>query len=175
MDRMNRSNSLRYVLSLLVISSWFALTTPAMAEMRLGFAVPGIVAEVLVKSGQPVKKGTPLARLDTRPFDAKVRAARAALDAAELELGFANDNKKRVKQLFDDLSTSAEELERASLRVAEASAKKEEASANFRIASWELERATLTAPASGSVGSVPGYSGLVVDPSRENTTIVVLK
>lgn len=151
------------------------LTAPALAEMRLAFAVPGIVTQVLVSSGQSVKEGAALAKLDARPFQARLRAARAAHDAAELELDFATDHKKRVQQLFDDLSTSAEELEGASRRVADAQAHKEATAADLSIASWELERATLTAPRNGTIGSVPGYPGLVVDPSRDNSTIVVLR
>src|SRR5688500_14563235 len=44
----------------------------------LNFTSSGVVAEVLVKEGDAIEKGTPLARLDTRDLELKVAQAEAA-------------------------------------------------------------------------------------------------
>jgi RND family efflux transporter MFP subunit len=148
---------------------------PAWAERRLAFAVAGVVEAVMVRPGQKVAKGAPLAKLDLRPFAAEARATAAQLKAAELELEFATTNLKRVKQLFDDLSTSKEEMEQATLRLARAEAGKEAAAAANETAQWRLERATLTAPVAGVVDAITGYIGLVVDPAQRFSPVVVMK
>lgn len=150
-------------------------TTPAAAERRLAFAVAGVVEAVLVRPGAKVAKGTALARLDLRPLAAQARAAEAAATAATLEFDLATANMERVQQLYDDLSTSKEELERASLRAARAEAAKLQAMAESEIAAWRLERGTLSAPVAGVVQSITGYIGLVVDPSARFTPVVIMK
>ncbi|MEK9671567.1 MAG: biotin/lipoyl-binding protein [Rhodospirillaceae bacterium] len=150
--------------------------TPAThAEQPLAFAIPGVVDAVMVKPGEVVKKGAVLAKLDTKPFEYRDTAARAAIDAADRELEFAEQNLVRVKQLFDDLSTSKEELERATLRLANAKAGRAKAEAGRNMAGWRLSRATLRAPADGRVKSTPGYPGLVVDPAAGFTPVVVME
>jgi len=147
---------------------------PARAERALAFAVAGVVEAVLVKAGDGVEKGTELARLDLRVLRAEMAAAAAELKAARLELDLARKNLKRVKQLYDDLSTSLEELEEAELRVIDAEAGAETARADSEVAAWRFERGTLRAPAAGTVKGVPGYPGLVVEPEARFTPVVVL-
>lgn len=53
------------------------------AEVHLTFRPGGTLAEVLVKVGQPVAAGQPLARLDTRDLEAAVRQAQASLRLAQ--------------------------------------------------------------------------------------------
>jgi len=149
--------------------------SPALAERRLAFAVAGVVEAVLVRPGAKVAKGTPLARLDLRPLEAAHGAAEAAAKAADLELQLAQANMQRVQQLYDDLSTSKEELERATLRLARAEAAQAKAAAQRTVAQWRLERGTLTAPVSGVIKSITGYIGLVVDPAQRFTPVVVMK
>ena len=149
--------------------------TPAAAERRLAFAVAGVVEAVMVRPGQKVAKGAELAKLDLRPLAAAARAAAAELKAAQLELEFATANMGRVKQLYDDLSTSKEELERATLRLARAEAGKETAAAADELARWQLERGTLVAPVAGVIQAITGYIGLVVDPAQRFTPVVVMK
>lgn len=154
---------------------WTAAARPAAAaDRRLAFAVAGVVEAVLVRPGQAVKKGAPLARLDLRPLTAKAEAAETRHAAAKMDLDLATQNLARVKQLYDDLSTSKEELEQAELRLARAKAAERECHAGAELARWRLERGTLTAPVSGTVKSIPGYIGLVVDPTARFTPVVVM-
>src|SRR5688572_22027325 len=54
-------------------------------SVELNFPTSGIVAEVLVREGDIVKSGTPLARLDTRALQLQVEAAQAGLDRAKAD------------------------------------------------------------------------------------------
>ncbi|MFO0930486.1 MAG: efflux RND transporter periplasmic adaptor subunit [Gemmataceae bacterium] len=56
-------------------------------NIAVGTNLPGIVTQVFVKVGQPVKKGDRLFRLDDRALRAELRVRKAALAAAEAQLG----------------------------------------------------------------------------------------
>jgi RND family efflux transporter MFP subunit len=148
---------------------------PAAAEERpLAFAVRGVVGEILVKPGQKVEAGAPLARLDTRPALSRREAAEVRLAAAHLRLDHADKNFTRIKQMFDDLQASAEEVEKAELKRAEARAETAEAKAHVDLLAWRIERAVLVAPAAGTVTAVPGYPGQPVNPAAGAAPVVVL-
>ena len=177
MTRTRSSADRRRRWTILAAAALLAAFAPAAAraDQGLAFAVAGVVEAVLVKPGAEVAKGAALARLDLRPLQAALRAAQAGVKAADVELEFARANAKRVEQLHEDLSTSTEELEQAKLTVARAQAGRDKAAAEAAIAGWRLERGTLTAPADGTVTQVPGYPGLVVDPGRDLTPVVMMK
>jgi RND family efflux transporter MFP subunit len=158
-----------------LVAAVFAASSPARAaERKLAFPVAGVIEKVMVRSGQTVKAGAPLAVLDLAPLKALKDAADAQVRAAARKLTFATRNRDRAQQLFDDLSTSAEELEKTELTLIQAIADKVRAGAEAEIAAWNLNRATLRAPSSGTVHSVPGYAGMVVNPSAAITPVVVL-
>lgn len=56
-------------------------------ETQLGFRVPGKILEVLVEEGDAVTNGAVLGRLDPEPFEKRVRAAAAQVEAARANLG----------------------------------------------------------------------------------------
>lgn len=171
---MLRPGRLTVWIAVLVVAL-FAASSPAhAAERKLAFPVAGVVETVMVRSGQSVKAGAPLAVLDRAPLKALKETADADLRAAERKLTFATQNRDRAKQLFDDLSTSAEVLERTELALIQAIADKVRANAMADIAAWNLQRATLRAPSNGTVRSVPGYPGMVVNPAAAITPVVVL-
>jgi len=143
-------------------------------EWRLAFPVAGVVDKVLVRSGQKVSEGTPMAVLDLQPMSAVKRAADARFVAATLDHKLALAMRQRVQQLYDDLSTSAEELEGAESKLAAAAADLAQASADAVIAGWNLDHGTLRAPRSGVVSGIPGYIGLVVNPKARFTPVVNL-
>ncbi len=151
------------------------IAVPANAgERRLAFAVAGVVDKVLVRSGQKVAAGTPLAVLDLLPLSAVKRAADAGVVAAALDHKLSVANMQRVRQLYDDLSASAEELEGAESKLAAAAADLAHATAEAEIAGWNLDHGTLRAPRSGVVSGIPGYAGLVVNPNARFTPVVNL-
>lgn len=166
----------RALLAPLAAAVAFAVSAvPALAADRtLSFAVSGVVLEVTAKAGQTVQGGAVLARLDARPFAAGVEMAKAAAQAAEMEAKFAAQGEVHAKQLFDDLSASAEEYERAQLRHAKARADLAAAKAKLVMAQWRQEQAVLKAPGAGTVVAVPGFVGQAVNPRAGIQPVVVL-
>ena len=149
-------------------------TTSWAAERVLSFAVSGVVAEIKVQSGGRVKKGDVLAVLDLAPFQAKKRAADAAVKASQVIFDLADRRLAQVQELFDALSTSAENVELAETTQANAKMSLENVRAQQTLAAWELNRATLRAPFAGTVASLPGYAGMVVNVNAGTAAVVVI-
>lgn len=144
------------------------------AERALSFAVSGVVTDVKVQSGANVKKGDVLAVLDLAPFQAKKRAADVAVKASQVIFDLADRRLAQVQELFDALSTSAENVELAETTQANAKMALENARAQQTLATWQLNRATLKAPFAGTVASLPGYAGMVVNVNAGAAAVVVL-
>lgn len=160
--------------AVLAVAVVLSATAAQAADRVMSFAVRGVVTEVMAKAGQSVKAGQILARLDGRIFAANVASAKAALTAAELEQTFAADAEKRAVQLFEDLSASAEEVERGQLRHAKAKAGVAAANAKLVKARWKEAQAILRAPSAGTVVKVPGFKGQAVMPRAGVQPVVVL-
>ena len=140
----------------------------------LTFAVSGVVSSVKVKVGDEVKVGTILAVLDIAPFDAAKRAAEATFDLAKLILTLSEVRLDQAQKLFDALSTSGEELEKAKIEHAKALSDFKVAKSRTEIATWRLQRATLKAPFVGIVTAIPGYPGKVINKNEMDKSIVVV-
>jgi len=137
---------------------------------ELGFAVGGVVAEVPVAAGQEVAKGALLARLDTRPFDARVREAEARVEGLEPAYAEARREHERAEALFERMVISAHERELRRIAMVRAEAALRAARAALERARVEREYAELRAPFAGRVVAVhvaPGQAvaaGLRIEP-----------
>jgi len=149
---------------------------PAGEAVMIGSHLPGIVAQVLVKPGDKVKKGDPLFAIDDRAaqansqlaksnllaqesklkelhaqvptLKARVDAARALEQQAEATLSNAKQELSRSEVLATRNAVSEEELGSRRLAYAVAAAKLAEAQARHReaIASFELIAGEKSAP-----------------------------
>ena len=63
----------------------------AAQSLDLAFQASGSVTQVLVKEGDSVTAGQPLAQLDTRDWQLQVASAQAALDSANIKLAQTKD------------------------------------------------------------------------------------
>jgi membrane fusion protein (multidrug efflux system) len=164
---------LRYLLLGLLVMT--LLTNQAKAyEHKLTFAVSGVVESIKVKTGDQVKVGTVLAVLDLIPFNAAKRSADAVSTLAKLILGLSEVRLKQAHALFDSLSTSGEEVERAEIEHAKALSGYQDAISQAEIVAWRLQQATLKAPFSGTVSAIPGYPGIVINTNVGNQSVVVI-
>lgn len=96
------------------------LVEPCTENISVGTHVAGVVQEVLVKVGQPVKKGTPLFRVDERQLRADLAVREAVLASARAQL-------EKLEQ-----QPRAEELPGSAAGVREAQARYEEEQDRFR-------------------------------------------
>ncbi|OEJ68513.1 efflux RND transporter periplasmic adaptor subunit [Magnetovibrio blakemorei] len=144
------------------------------ADRALAFAVSGVVADIKVQPGASVAQGDVLAVLDLAPFQARAQAADAAVKATKVILDLASRRLQQTQELFDALSTSAEQVELAQTTQANAKMAYENARRDAALAAWKLGRATLKAPTAGTVASIPGYVGQVVNLNAETLAVVVV-
>ncbi|HHQ41570.1 MAG TPA: biotin/lipoyl-binding protein, partial [Chromatiales bacterium] len=89
-------------------------------RVTLGFAVGGVVERVAVRAGDRVRAGALLARLDTRPFDARVRELAARAEALVPELEEARRERDRTEALYERAVIAEHERQLAHIAYARA-------------------------------------------------------
>ena len=146
----------------------------AAERVELTTRVSGVVAEVLVKPGQRVKKGAVLLRLDKTVLQARLDEATAEQARANADEEDAQRELGRAEELFNRTVSSTSELEAATLRHARAKAALSGANARRVIAQKNLSDAELKAPFNGVVSSVPGGPGTVVTADCQPKPLVIL-
>ncbi|MBI4767650.1 MAG: biotin/lipoyl-binding protein, partial [Deltaproteobacteria bacterium] len=136
-------------------------------EARLKAEYSGIVTDVYVTEWVRVKKGTPLAKLDTREIEAVVQKAQAAVELgkanllqaevggnrAERELTRAQNLKESgliTQQLFEDVKT---EKAASAARIAAAKAQVLAAEKDMNQAQTRMSKAVIKSPMDGVVAS----------------------
>lgn len=120
-----------------------------------------IVVRMLVRAGQVVRAGEPLAEISNAPVSAL--AYRQAKDAAS----FAQSDLARVQRLFDERLVGADQLSAAKKTLADAEAAVE--AQHGQGADHALQ--TIAAPEGGVVTSVSGATG---DHTAQDAALVVL-
>ena len=142
-------------------------------RVTLGFAVGGVVERVAVRPGDRVRAGALLARLDTRPFDARVRELAARAEALVPELEEARRERDRTEALYERAVIAEHERQLAHIAYVRAEAALRAARAALARARIEREYAELRAPFDGvvlAVHAAPGQAvaaGLRVEPVVE--------
>jgi RND family efflux transporter MFP subunit len=149
-------------------------------EARVKSEYAGVVTDVYVTEWVKVKKGAPLARIDTREAEILLDKARAEIEEAKAKLLQAEvggnraererERAERLKEVglitrqnFDDALT---EREAAAARIAAAKAQLSTAEKQFRHFETRLSKATILAPMDGvvalkdvNVGDLVGEAG----------------
>ncbi len=110
----------------------------AVQSIELRPDIEGRIAEILVREGAFVARGTPLFKVDDAELKAQVARAEAEHDLARQSLA-------RTKELLEQKASSQSELERA-----EATARSDEA--QLELLKVRLERTVVRAPFAGVIG-----------------------
>ena len=135
--------------------------------------VGGQILEALVKSGQDVKKGQILFRLDPRPFEATVNEARAKVLRDQVLLKKAEEDKERFFRLVKQDAISREQYDQAVTNADSQRAVMVQDEAALASARLQLEYATIRAPMSGRVGEVLVDAGNVVKANDDRALLVI--
>lgn len=142
-------------------------------NVRIAPPLPGLIAEVMVKVGDRVKKGAPLFREDTRDAEAKVasqKAQKALLQAkiaeAEVMLADRKDSYQRMIKLSAKNVASEDDLLRkyfaersAETALVTTKADLDQATAQLQQAEVTLELLTVRAPRDGDILKVDLRAG----------------
>jgi RND family efflux transporter MFP subunit len=113
--------------------------------------VEGLVAQMLVREGDRVRSGQPLARLRTAPLDLRRRAAVAGLKEAEARLKLAERGLARARELFGSGAIAQQQLDEASYEVDAWQGRVERLGAEIAQIELDLERSAVPAPYAGVV------------------------
>ena len=144
----------------------------ATARSRVGFEIPGTIAQILVKEGDAVALGTALARLDTASLDARRQAALAALAQTAAELELARARTKRQAPLQASGAIAAQTFDDTRLTEQAIEARLDAATARLRALDVELEKSVLRAPYAARVGRRLTDRGAVTRPGTPVFTLV---
>lgn len=115
--------------------------------------VNGFIQKIFVDEGQMVKKGQLLFKLETQTLSQDASAAKAMVQAAQVEVN-------RLKPLVDRKIISNVQLETANAKLAQAKSAYGSIAANIGYA-------TITSPVNGVVGSLPYREGSLVSATNE--------
>lgn len=128
---------------------------PASLEGTINSAVrakvAGYITEVLVDEGQAVKKGQVLFRLETQTLNEDAGAAKANVNAVQVEVD-------KLTPLVEKGIIGGVQLETAKARLAQAVA-------SYNSIAAAIGYATIKSPINGNVGSIPFRQGALVSPS----------
>ncbi|WP_291868277.1 efflux RND transporter periplasmic adaptor subunit [Maribacter sp.] len=133
-------------------------TIEADNTVSLGFSVPGRVANIFVQEGQKVKKGQLLAIIDATAY-------KNNYDIANAELELANDNYKRLNELYKKGSLPERDFIAVKVSVAQANA-------NKNLASKSLSDSKLYAPFSGMITAKLTEIGATTAPGIPAFTVM---
>ena len=131
----------------------------------------GFLTQINVKEGQTVSAGQVLFVIDNETYQAQVRQAQAAVNAAQQQcntakLTYTNAQQLHAKKVIGDyeLQTSQNTFESAQAQLAQAQA-------SLASAKEALSYCYVKSPASGVVGTLPFKKGALVSGSNVLTTV----
>ncbi|MEM6939339.1 MAG: efflux RND transporter periplasmic adaptor subunit [Pseudomonadota bacterium] len=122
------------------------------ADAVLSFELGGQLAELTLEEGDPVFKGTVIARLGTELLEAEQRRLEASRKATAAQLTFAETRLKRATDLRAEGFSSQETLDQARATRDELLSRIEEVEAGLMTVKINLEKSVLIAPFDGRVG-----------------------
>ncbi|KGJ03340.1 RND family efflux transporter, MFP subunit [Paracoccus halophilus] len=131
-------------------------------EVEIGFQTLGRVTRRNVDVGSVVRKGDILATLNPEDLQGDVRAARAAVDAAQVELKTAQATADRTRTLVQRNVASTAQLERAERALSAARSALLQAQAELIRAQDAEGFAVMDAPFDGVISAVYVNAGAVV-------------
>jgi RND family efflux transporter MFP subunit len=133
----------------------------ARIQSNLGFRVGGKIIERLVDTGQSVKLGQPLMKLDRADLDLAIAARDNDVEAARATAVQVRADEARYRKLLADGWVSRQRYEQAKSALDNAEAQLAAAEANAQVAKNEGDYSVLLADADGVIGTL-GEPGQVV-------------
>ncbi|XIA65455.1 efflux RND transporter periplasmic adaptor subunit [Bradyrhizobium sp. TZ2] len=138
----------------------------ARVQSNLGFRVAGKIVERLVNTGQQVKAGEPLMRIDETDLRLAVTAKRNAVAAARASFVQTEADEQRYAKLVSNGWASRQRYEQAKAALDTAEAQLATAEADARVSENEATYSVLVADADGTVVETLGEPGQVVSAGQ---------
>ena len=130
----------------------------------------GEILQLSAETGQLVKRGAPLVRIDPRNARNTLAQAQADLDVAQAKLTNATSQKRRADELFKSQSITEQEHEQALLDYADASAEVVRSRVSVDNARIQLEDTDVRAPITGTIIEKDVERGTVIASATSNVS-----
>jgi len=130
----------------------------------------GQITAMPVETGDDVKPGDLLVRIDPRDAQNRYNQAAASLRAAQASVAVTRAQYTRAQQLAKEGVITAPELESAQLAYANAQAQAAQSRTNLELAQISLEDVTIRAPVAGTVISKSVSLGQVVSSATNSVS-----
>lgn len=140
----------------------FTGVVTARVQSNLGFRVSGKVVERLVDSGEKVKRGQPLMRIDVADLQLATSAQQSAVEAARVKASQAASDERRYAGLVAQGAISALAYEQSKTAAIAAAAELKSAEAQATVSDNAAAYAVLKADADGVVVETNAEPGQVV-------------
>lgn len=144
------------------------------AQVKVGPRVSGKLEHLYVKVGDKVEKGQVLAVVEQKDLQANVERMESQVKDAEASLAYSKANYQRISKLYDEGVVSIDSLDAAKKALDSANAQLKSAKAQLDYSKIQLSYATITAPISGTIGSVSTQEGETVAASLSAPTFVTI-
>ena len=131
----------------------------------------GFLTQINVKEGQTVSAGQVLFVIDNETYQAQVRQAQAAVNAAQQQCNTAKLTYENSKQLHEKRVIGDYELKTSQNTYESAQAQLAQAQAVLASAQEALSYCYVKSPAAGVVGTLPFKKGALVSGSNVLTTV----
>ena len=131
----------------------------------------GFLTQINVKEGQTVSAGQVLFVIDNETYQAQVRQAQAAVNAAQQQCNTAKLTYDNSKQLHEKRVIGDYELQTSQNSYESAQAQLAQAQAALASAKEALSYCYVKSPAAGVVGTLPFKKGALVSASNVLTTV----
>lgn len=154
----------------IVVSAQASGTIQPDTTVEVKSKASGEVLEIKAETGQQVKRGALLLRIDPRTARNALAQAQANLDVAEAQLTNATSQKRRADELFKSQSITEQEREQAQLDFANAKAAVVNARVAVDNAKIQLEDTDVRAPISGTVIEKDAERGQVISSATSNVS-----
>ena len=135
-------------------------------DAELGFERAGLLRQVLVREGDPVRAGEVLARLDRALLEARRAELEAALRTAQADLSLARATLERYQGSVDQGAVTRQALDEAREGARSAAAGLELARARVASVDLDIAKSALRAPFNGTVTRRSADEGRVLAPGE---------
>ncbi len=143
-------------------------------HQKYGFSVNGVVDKVLVKVGEKVKKGDALAKLESNPFNYKIKQCQAQFDKLNPQIFDAKLELDQAEELFERTVLSEVELQKIDGKYKVLIESQKEVKAECLLRSWKLKRSALKARDSAYVVNSNVIEAMVISAENKTETFIEL-
>ena len=151
----------------------YAATLRGRQTVEIRPQVAGLITEIRIDEGAPVRKGQVLFVIDQVPYQAALETAQANVKSAEARLQTARLTTSSKEALFNERVVSDFDLEMARNQQLEAEAALAQARAQETNARNDLSYTEVRSPVDGTTGMIPYRIGALVDSSIDEPLVTV--